>query len=163
MQLCALPKNAEGHWGDVKRHYIVGGNWKSNGNKEFVSTFPKDVLVKAQYDPSNMDVCIAPTDIHLTSLISTLGDHKINVMGQDVSQYGRGAYTGNITADQLKDIGVHWTLTGHSERRSLFHESDKDVGLKTKIALENGLKVMACIGEKLEERESGKTLEVCAR
>lgn len=47
MQLCALPKSAEGHWGDVKRHYIVGGNWKSNGNKEFVSTFPKDVLSKA--------------------------------------------------------------------------------------------------------------------
>jgi triosephosphate isomerase len=61
----------------------------------------------------------------------------------------------------LKDIGVHWTLTGHSERRTLFHESDKDVALK--IALENGMKVMACIGEKLEERESGKTLEVCAR
>jgi hypothetical protein len=47
MQLCALPKSAEGHWGDVKRHYIVGGNWKSNGNMEFVSTFPKDVLSKA--------------------------------------------------------------------------------------------------------------------
>jgi len=63
----------------------------------------------------------------------------------------------------LKDIGVHWTLTGHSERRTLFHESDKDVALKTKIALENGLKVKACIGEKLEEREAGKTLEVCSR
>lgn len=52
MQLCAIPKSAEGHWGDVKRHLIVGGNWKSNGTKDFVSTFPKDVLAKAQYDSS---------------------------------------------------------------------------------------------------------------
>lgn len=60
-------------------------------------------------------------------------------------------------------MDIHWTLTGHSERRTLFHESDEDVALKTKIALENGMNVMVCIGEQLEERESGKTGEVNAR
>lgn len=60
-------------------------------------------------------------------------------MAQDVSQYGRGAYTGNITADQLKDAKIGWTLTGHSERRSLFGETDEDVALKTKAAVDNGL------------------------
>jgi len=87
----------------------------------------------------------------------------VHVAAQDVSQYGRGAYTGNITADQLTDANIKWTLTGHSERRSLFGETDQDVALKTKVAVENGLNVMLCIGEQLEERESGKTGEVNAR
>ena len=68
-------------------------------------------------------------------------------MAQDVSQFPRGAYTGNITADQLKESGVHWTLTGHSERRTLFKETDEEVALKTKVALDNGMNVMVCIGE----------------
>jgi triosephosphate isomerase len=87
----------------------------------------------------------------------------VHVAAQDVSQYGRGAYTGNITADQLTDANIKWTLTGHSERRCLFGETDQDVALKTKVAVENGLNVMLCIGEQLEERESGKTGEVNAR
>lgn len=87
----------------------------------------------------------------------------MHVSAQDVSQYGRGAYTGNITADQLTDANIKWTLTGHSERRTLFGESDQDVALKTKVAVENGLNVMLCIGEQLEEREAGKTGEVNAR
>ena len=57
----------------------------------------------------------------------------------------------------IKDMGIRWTLTGHSERRSLYHETDKDVAIKTRIALENGFTIMACIGEQLSERESGKT------
>lgn len=68
-----------------------------------------------------------------------------------------------MTADQLTDIGIKWTLTGHSERRTLHHESDEDVAKKTKAAIENGVTVMACIGELKEERESGKTGEVNAR
>ena len=81
-------------------------------------------------------------------------------MAQDVSQYKRGAYTGNITADQLANIGVSWTMTGHTERRSLFNESNEDVAIKTKIALDNGLKVIACVGEQLQDREDGRTMEV---
>lgn len=141
---------------------MVGGNWKSNGDMDFVNSFPDKVLNKSEYDASKMSVCIAPTDIHLTSVNDKVKDH-INVMAQDVSQYPKGAYTGNVTADQLKDIGIEWTLTGHSERRTLHGESDEDVAKKTKAAIENGVKVMACIGEQLEERESGKTGEVNAR
>merc|ERR1719213_519223 len=109
-----------------------------------------------------MSVCVAPTDIHLTSVNNIVND-GINVMAQDVSQYPKGAYTGNVTADQLKDICVQWTLTGHSERRTLCKESDEDVAKKTKAAIDSGVTVMACIGELLEERESGKTDEVNAR
>ena len=152
----------EGSWGDVERQPVVGGNWKSNGDMDFVNSFPKDVLNKSKFDASKMQVCVAPTDIHLAA-VNAIVNGDINVMAQDVSQYPQGAYTGNVTADQLTDIGVKWTLTGHSERRTLHHESDEDVAKKTKVALEKGVSVMACIGEQLEERESGKTGEVNAR
>ena len=88
----------EGSWGDVSRKPVVGGNWKSNGDMDFVNSFPKDVLNKSEFDEKKMQVCVAPTDIHLVSVNSITKD-QINVMAQDVSQYPKGAYTGNITAD----------------------------------------------------------------
>ena len=63
----------------------------------------------------------------------------------------------------MKDLGIKWTLTGHSERRTLFHESDEIVALKTKLAIDNDMQVLLCIGELLQEREAGKTAEVNAR
>jgi len=161
--LMALPKGAEGDWGSVDRNYVIGGNWKSNGDWEFVNSFPKDVLNKTPFDASKVEVVVAPTDLHLHTVKDLLAEGKVSASAQDVSQYGRGAYTGNITADQLTDAGIKWTLTGHSERRTLFKETDEDVALKTKVAIENGMNVMLCIGELLEERESGKTGEVNAR
>ena len=66
MSLAAVPESAEGDWGSVKRQYVVGGNWKSNGTKDFVSTFPGESVNPADFDPAMMDVCLAPADIHLT-------------------------------------------------------------------------------------------------
>jgi triosephosphate isomerase len=160
--LMALPEGAEGSWGDYDRKYVIGGNWKSNGDVDFATKHMTEVLNKAEFDTDKVEVVIAPTDIHLTT-VKSLANKNINVSAQDLSQYGRGAFTGNITADQLTDIGIKWTLTGHSERRSLFGETDQDVAIKTKIAIENGMNVMVCIGEQLEERETGKTDEVNAR
>lgn len=160
--MSAVPESAEGDWGDVKREYVIGGNWKSNGDIEFVNNFPGDTLNKAEYNADKMSVVIAPTDIHLHAAQKSI-QNNINVCSQDVSQFGTGAYTGNVTAGQMKDLGISWTLTGHSERRSLFHETDEDVAAKTKAAVDEGLTVMLCIGEQLEERESGKTGEVNAR
>lgn len=122
--LAALEKEMEGSWGDVDRNYVIGGNWKSNGDLEFINSFPKDVLAKAKFDSKKVEVVVAPTDLHLLSVQKELEKTDVSVAAQDVSQYGRGAYTGNITADQLTDMKIGWTLTGHSERRSLFGESD---------------------------------------
>ena len=133
--LAALPDGAEGEWGDVDRNYVIGGNWKSNGDFDFINSFPEEVLAKAEFDPSKVEVVVAPTDLHLATAKSKLADTNVEVSAQDVSQYGKGAYTGNITADQLSDAKIKWTLTGHSERRTLFGESDQDVALKTKIAV----------------------------
>jgi len=65
--LAALPEGAEGSWGDVDRNYVIGGNWKSNGDFDFVNTFPEEVLAKAEFDSSKVEVVVAPTDLHLTS------------------------------------------------------------------------------------------------
>ena len=158
----ALPEHAEGSWGDVKpRKFLIGGNWKSNGDMKFVHSFPNEVLNAARFDPKLMDVVVAPTEIHLTKALTNV-KNNIHVASQDVSQFGRGAFTGAVTADQIKDLGINWTLTGHSERRTLFHESDEIVALKTRIALENNMSVILCIGELLNERESGRTNEVNA-
>ena len=129
---------------------------------KFVHSFPNEVLNAARFDPKLMDVVVAPTEIHLTKALTNV-KNNIHVASQDVSQFGRGAFTGAVTADQIKDLGINWTLTGHSERRTLFHESDEIVALKTRIALENNMSVILCIGELLNERESGRTNEVNAR
>jgi triosephosphate isomerase len=75
--------------------------------------------------------------------------------------FDNGAYTGEVSAKLLKDINVHWTLIGHSERRQFFGDTEEVIGNKVKQALANGVNVIACIGEKLNEREEGKTMEVC--
>ena len=82
------------------------------------------------------------------------------VAAQNCSAQGNGAYTGEVSADILVDMGIHWVILGHSERRSLYNESNELVALKTKYALSKGLNVILCIGEKLEERESGTTNEI---
>ena len=84
----------------------------------------------------------------------------ILLSAQNCSAQGNGAFTGEVSADILKDLGVNWVILGHSERRSLYHESNEVVAKKVKYALETGLHVILCIGEKLDEREAGTTNDV---
>merc|ERR1719160_309649 len=86
----------------------------------------------------------------------------IKVALQNVSETGAGAFTGEMSAEQIKDAGIEWVVIGHSERRSLYGESNEVCANKLKRALGVGLKVLFCIGEQLPERESGQTNEVCA-
>ena len=87
----------------------------------------------------------------------------VQVSAQNAFTEASGAFTGEISPNQLKDADVHWVILGHSERRALFGDSDKLVADKTKAALAAGLSVIACIGETLEEREKGVTKEVVER
>lgn len=145
------------------RQYLIGGNWKSNGTLASVEKLVGQ-FNGAGAIPANAEVVIGCPYIHLPLLLSTLRS-DIEVAAQNCSLTGTGAYTGEITASQLKDLGVTWVILGHSERREGFGMAGEDselVAKKTKMALSEGLKVMLCIGEKKEEREAGTTMDVCA-
>jgi triosephosphate isomerase len=147
------------------RKVFVGGNWKSNGDLAFAQTHINNVIKSLAFDTAKCEISIAPTSLHLLPVKQLVDSHKLNiyVTSQNVSMFPEGAYTGEVTAKMLKNAGINWTIIGHSERRQYFGESDEVVGKKVKISLDNGVSVIACIGEKLDERESGKTMNVCLR
>lgn len=106
---------------------------------------------------SNTEVVVCPSQVHLQSVKSSLRT-DVAVGAQDVWTQGKGAYTGETSAEMLTDMGMQWVIVGHSERRGK-GESDAEVAAKAKYALNKGLKVIACCGEPLESREAGKTNE----
>ena len=144
------------------RKLLVGGNWKCNGTAKFAKEFPAQVLNNLKFNPANVEVVVAPTALHIPHVQSVLGNN-VHVATQNLSLTGNGAFTGEFSVEMIKDMGISWTLTGHSERRTLFGETDKDVANKTKVAVDSGMTVLACIGELLDERESGRTKEVNTR
>lgn len=141
----------------MSRKFFVGGNWKMNGDKKSLGELIQ-TLNTASLDPNTEVVCGAPA-IYLDFARSKL-DPKIGVAAQNCYKVAKGAFTGEISPAMIKDCGVHWVILGHSERRHVFGESDELIGQKTAHALENGLGVIACIGEKLDEREAGITEKV---
>jgi triosephosphate isomerase len=112
--------------------------------------------------PQIVDVLVAPTFLHIDSVMQSLKQPYL-VSAQNHSATGPGAYTGEISADQLADFGVKWTILGHSERRQLYHTTDEVVAKQVSLAEKHGLKIIACIGETLEERKADKTVEVVTR
>jgi len=145
------------------RKYLIGGNWKCNGSLDFARNFPTQVLKPLSFDPSRTEVVVAPSSIHLAAVQQALQGSHVQVSAQNSSLYGNGAYTGETSLELLKDFGVNWVILGHSERRHVFGESDEVVAQKVKRALDHKFNVMACIGEKLDEREAGKVDEVNSR
>jgi triosephosphate isomerase len=147
------------------RPYLIGGNWKCNGTYE-ANVERIKVFNAAGTIPSNVEVVICPPDVHIPMVLSLLRD-DIEVGGQNCGSNTKdGAYTGEIGAHMLKDIGCTWVIIGHSERREGFGmvgETEALCAQKCKVALDKGLKVMFAIGEKKEERESGVTMKVCAK
>ena len=145
------------------RKLLVGGNWKCNGTLGFASKFPSEVLAPLAFDINQVEVVVAPNFLHLSAAQQVLKSSTVQLAAQNCSLHGNGAFTGETSAAMLKDFGLNWVILGHSERRHVFGESDQTVASKVKMALDNDLQVMACIGEKLDERESGRTDEVNAR
>jgi triosephosphate isomerase len=146
--------------GAAVRKPIVGGNWKSNGTldsgKELV-----EALNGGTWDEDAIDVVVCPVALQALPMKEKLKP-SIKVALQNCSATGLGAFTGEMSAEQIKDAGIQWVVIGHSERRSLYEETDEVCAQKLRRALGAGLKVLFCIGEQLDARESGRTNEVCA-
>mmetsp|Transcript_28263 Transcript_28263/g.72058 ORF Transcript_28263/g.72058 Transcript_28263/m.72058 type:complete len:296 (-) Transcript_28263:147-1034(-) len=141
--------------------FFVGGNWKANGTLDSVTMLCQDLNKGADsFDTQNVDVVVAPTHVHLSTVKTLLDTRHYHISAQNVWLKGTGAFTGEIPAEILKDMGIMWTLTGHSERRTLCGETNEIVGLKTARALELGMSVIPCIGETLEQRNSGQLFKV---
>nr|AAR04017.2 chloroplast trisophosphate isomerase [Euglena gracilis] len=148
----------------MPRKFIVGGNWKCNGDRASIKALIQALNAGESTIGSGVDVVVAPPMLY--------GDYARGLLRSDFGVAfqncwvgGNGAFTGEVSADMIKDAGFDWVILGHSERRSLpeIKETDETVATKTAYALEAGLKVMLCIGETLDARQSGKTDEVNAR
>lgn len=149
----------------ASRKFLVGGNWKCNLTKSSIAELVSAFNASEPLDESAVEVMITPPEVYLDSTRQALrADFAVGAQNAWVS--AGGAYTGELDATMISDVGGTWALLGHSERRHhpVLKESDATVAAKAKYALETGgLNVMYCIGELLEERQAGNTVAVCER
>ena len=142
------------------RKKIVAGNWKMNKNLQegiALATELNDIL---KADKPNCDVVICTPFIHLASVAGIIDQSVIGLGAENCAEKASGAYTGEVSAEMVKSTGAGYVILGHSERRAYYGETAEILKEKINLALANGLKVIFCIGEVLEERESGKQNEV---
>ncbi len=139
------------------RKALVIGNWKMNGlqarNSELVAAIASGVTGERF---ARVDVGLCPPLVYLQAVAGQLENTAVAVGAQNMSQYASGAYTGEVSADMLVDVGCSLVILGHSERRSLFAESDADVAAKVHAALAARLTPVVCVGETLQQREAGE-------
>jgi triosephosphate isomerase len=136
------------------RRLLVAGNWKMNASKVMLNELLGSI---AENTPQQTDVVVFPPAPYLVTAVNKLQDSSVSVGGQNMNPNDSGAYTGEVSANMLVDCGCSAILVGHSERRTLYAETDADVLAKTEAALAAGLTPYVCIGETLEEREANKT------
>ena len=141
------------------RKKIVAGNWKMNKNLQEGVALAKE-LTEVVKNP-NCGVIICTPFIHLASVAEIVKDSAIELGAENCADKEKGAYTGEVSAEMVKSTGAQWVILGHSERREYYNETPEILKEKVQLALANGLKVLFCIGETLEEREANKQNEVC--
>mmetsp|Transcript_36742 Transcript_36742/g.79599 ORF Transcript_36742/g.79599 Transcript_36742/m.79599 type:complete len:256 (+) Transcript_36742:90-857(+) len=147
----------------MPRKPFIGGNWKSNGTVESTKTLCAALSSGAAAYGNKVEVVVTPILPQLNLTQKLLRKTAIKVGAQNVSASKEGAFTGEVSAGQLKDARVSWTLIGHSERRTKYGETDAITAEKVEMCQATGISVIFCIGESLEEREAGKTDEVNKR
>ena len=141
------------------RKKIVAGNWKMNKNAEQTEDLLNELIAQIPTE-SNAQVIVAPTFVNLASTVDHLEYTSISVAAQNMHQAESGAYTGEISADMLKSIGVNTVILGHSERRAIFHETDALIANKVDTALKHDMTVIFCFGEELKDRQSANHFNI---
>lgn len=142
------------------RKKIVAGNWKMNMNLQDGVVLAKEINEALIADKPNCDVVICTPFIHLASVAQVLDSKVVGLGAENCADKEKGAYTGEVSAEMVKSTGAQYVILGHSERRQYYGETAEILKEKVQLALANGLKVIFCIGETLEEREANKQNEV---
>jgi triosephosphate isomerase (TIM) len=139
---------------------LIAGNWKMYKGPSEASEF---CLGLREQELDGVDVVVCPPYLSLTVAVQLLAGTEIAVAAQNVHWEDEGAYTGEVSARMLREVGVYGTIVGHSERRQYFGETDETVGKRVHAALQAGLFVIACVGETGEQRDTGQTEAVLRR
>ena len=113
----------------IARKYVIGGNWKCNGTSQSIRDLVSNVVNKLEFDDSKVDVVVAPVTVHMAA-VKALVNPSVKLAAQNLCKTGNGSYTGEVSSEALKDFGVDWVIIGHSERRTLFNETDEVVAAK---------------------------------
>jgi triosephosphate isomerase len=145
----------------VRKKYVAG-NWKMNLDRATALALVRELRERAG-SAAHVDVAVAPPFVYLPAVVEALEGSNIRVGSQDVADRVSGAFTGEVSAAMLVDVGARFAIVGHSERRHVYGEGDELTNQKLLRALEAGLEVVLCVGETLQERESGRTEKVVAR
>ena len=146
----------------MMRKILVAGNWKMHGSKAMVRTLLEGLLAGSS-SGGKADLAVFPSFPFLSMTESMLSGSHIAWGGQTLNPNAQGAHTGETSGNMLVDMGCRYVLVGHSERRSIYGETDEDVALRFKAALDAGLEPVLCVGETLQEREQDQTEAVVAR
>jgi triosephosphate isomerase (TIM) len=143
------------------RRKLVAGNWKMHGSR--ADNGPLIEAILAAPNLESVDCVVCPPFVYLSELARALRGAAVKLGAQNVHAEGQGAYTGEVSAAMLKDVGCHYVIVGHSERRALYGEDDVLVARKFAAAHARGLWPILCVGELLADRESGRCNEVVGR
>lgn len=144
------------------RQPLVAGNWKMNGSLDSITALVEGI--KAGLDSvTTAEMVVCPPFVYIPTVASLIGDASVSLGAQDVSDQEAGAHTGEVAPAMLTDVGCKYVIVGHSERRSIYGESDAFTASKFAAARKAGLIPILCVGELLEEREQGITEQVVSR
>ena len=144
------------------RQPLIAGNWKMNGSLDSVTALVEGI--KAGLDSvTTAEMAVCPPYVYIPAVATLIGGTSISLGAQDVSDQEAGAYTGEVAPGMLTDVGCKYAIVGHSERRSIYGESDAFTASKFAAARKAGLVPILCVGELLEEREQGITEQVVSR
>jgi triosephosphate isomerase len=140
----------------ASRAPLIAGNWKMNKTVAEAEAFIQALLPRVS-TADGVDVAVCPPYLALQAMVDSTRGSRVAVFAQSMHQAAAGAFTGEVSAPMLVEVGVHGVILGHSERRQMFGETDKALGLKVPAALDAGLVAILCVGETEEEREQGNT------